>query len=259
MRHHEKYSMAEEEIDDRSVRESDVCANIKNFDRNQPTEEADTDEDSEGYVQMQPCTDPKIPKQSQSSATTRRMSCYKCLAEGLGLLCVFLLAMTTGLYMKHTSEKDQLISSYRRLTAERNQLQAEISAIRGNCESPCPTGWVYFHCNCYYLSSLEKTWVEARETCRSTEADLVTINSREEQVFINKLNKSSWIGLQRAENGWEWVDNTVLSNESWRLLQPDNNTENCVMSIPDLSNSTFAWQGTRCDSNLSFYCEKSAY
>uniref|UniRef100_A0A668A745 C-type lectin domain-containing protein n=1 Tax=Myripristis murdjan TaxID=586833 RepID=A0A668A745_9TELE len=46
----------------------------------------------------------------------------------------------------------------------------------------CPDGWTKFSSSCYFISSESKNWEESRQDCLRREADLVIINSREEQV-----------------------------------------------------------------------------
>ncbi|KAI9525338.1 hypothetical protein NQZ68_005883 [Dissostichus eleginoides] len=43
-------------------------------------------------------------------------------------------------------------------------------------------GWVYFNHSFYYISAIRKSWKESRDDCQQRDADLIIINSKEEQV-----------------------------------------------------------------------------
>ncbi|XP_054881135.1 NKG2-D type II integral membrane protein-like [Poeciliopsis prolifica] len=63
----------------------------------------------------------------------------------------------------------------------------------------------------YYISSTMTTWNKSRNYCLGRGADLVTINSREEQNFLRRLRHKVWIGLMKKAGEWEWVDGTRLN------------------------------------------------
>ena len=49
----------------------------------------------------------------------------------------------------------------------------------------CHTEGQKVGCSCYYRSTEWKTWEESRAECLKTAADLVVINSKEEQVSLS--------------------------------------------------------------------------
>ncbi|XP_041936867.1 CD209 antigen-like isoform X1 [Alosa sapidissima] len=103
-----------------------------------------------------------------------------------------------------TKERDQLLSSNSNLMRERDRLQNIIDQV------PCPRGWKLYG-KCYLISSSAKTWSEARQDCQAMGADLVTIDSEEEQAYISGLGRWGWIGLQRRGTSWTWVNGRPLS------------------------------------------------
>lgn len=56
----------------------------------------------------------------------------------------------------------------------------------------CPSGWV-FHRKCYHISYTARNWTEARKACQAMGADLVTIESKDEQVRLKKINIYTFI------------------------------------------------------------------
>ena len=47
---------------------------------------------------------------------------------------------------------------------------------------PCSLGWTKFQSSCYYVSVIKTDWSKSRQFCRTKNADLLVISSREEQV-----------------------------------------------------------------------------
>ncbi|KAI4877780.1 hypothetical protein NFI96_017294, partial [Prochilodus magdalenae] len=162
------------------------------------------------------------------------------LATGcLGLLCVLLLATITVLWFKFTIERDQLQTSNTNLTLQRDQLQtsyANLTVERDQLQTQrdefetlfCELerlikdpGWRYFNCSFYYISTEKKSWCESRQYCTERGADLVMIDSREEQDFINRLrgDRTAWIGLiySYTKGGWRWVDGSSVTTGTEEL------------------------------------------
>ncbi|XP_067106280.1 C-type lectin domain family 12 member B-like [Osmerus mordax] len=120
-----------------------------------------------------------------------------------------------------TRERDQLQTSYTDLTRVRDQLNASNTILtrerndlrRRLCEGL--DGWRRFGCSFYYVSTVDKNWNDSRQDCIGRGADLVIINSREEQDFLNNLKKTVWIGLTDTvtEGTFIWVDGTPLTTK----------------------------------------------
>ncbi|XP_071263136.1 CD209 antigen-like protein E isoform X3 [Salvelinus alpinus] len=127
------------------------------------------------------------------------------------------------------------------------------------------TGWNKFESCWYFVSTKRKTWSESRMDCLERGADLVIINSREEQRFLFSLNKGVWIGLtdNKTEGSWKWVDGTPLNTSYWGSNQPSkagghstNQEKDCVelQGVQDQPEKT--WNYLKCDKKLNWICEK---
>ncbi|XP_024142983.1 C-type lectin domain family 17, member A [Oryzias melastigma] len=125
----------------------------------------------------------------------------------------------------------------------------------------CPAEWIRFGSSCYFFSGESKFWDAARKFCRAREADLVVINSNDENTFVSALKKESvWIGLsdEASEGTWKWVDGSSLTLEFWRHGQPDNHDdrygeENCGHIRNGFPGQ---WNDLTCYTSLQFICEK---
>uniref|UniRef100_A0A669DM47 C-type lectin domain-containing protein n=1 Tax=Oreochromis niloticus TaxID=8128 RepID=A0A669DM47_ORENI len=119
--------------------------------------------------------------QTLSANITRK--CLKAAAVTLGVLYLLTLSGVFIRYILSSLEKDQLQRTYENLHNNHSQLQNELKKLQekiaGMC---CPEGWKRFGCSCYYKSTERKKWDESRTECLNREADLVVINSKEEQV-----------------------------------------------------------------------------
>uniref|UniRef100_A0A3Q3BQ00 C-type lectin domain-containing protein n=1 Tax=Haplochromis burtoni TaxID=8153 RepID=A0A3Q3BQ00_HAPBU len=113
----------------------------------------------------------------------------------------------------------------------------------------------------YQISSEQKSWEESRRDCLKKGSDLMIINSREEQNFVNKFKKHLWIGLtdSETEGTWRWVDGTQMSSTSyWNSGEPNGGrNENC--GEIKTYNSENSWNDESCSNAKFWICEKRSH
>ncbi|XP_062865235.1 uncharacterized protein LOC134327083 [Trichomycterus rosablanca] len=178
-----------------------------------------------------------------------------------------------------TAEKQNFLSSDQNLTEERKQLERRYQILKeekveiiNNFKNLTERntkllrtyedvlkkfGWKEFGTSYYYISTVVKTWAESRQYCRERGADLVIINSREEQEFMKNLNIDTWIGLsdKLSEGGWKWVDGSALTTEFWMNGEPNNaGNEDCAV-LNVLSGAPNNWNDVSCSSRNKLICE----
>uniref|UniRef100_W5LD21 C-type lectin domain-containing protein n=1 Tax=Astyanax mexicanus TaxID=7994 RepID=W5LD21_ASTMX len=157
-------------------------------------------------------------------------------------------------YTNLAAERDQLQTSNTNLTAERDQLQTEK-------ENGHQEGWIYFSSSIYYISTEKKIYSESRQYCRERGSDLLIINSREEQDFINmwRNGQQAWIGLKRDTEGvWKWVDGSELITGFWKDGEPNNPKGHCVTTGLG-SDAAKNWVNNPCYHQFVWICEKRMF
>ncbi|XP_026156704.1 CD209 antigen-like protein A [Mastacembelus armatus] len=185
----------------------------------------------------------------------------------LGVLCLLMMVGIISLSIRLTLENNNLSSSYSILekktadmAANNSQLQEEVKKLKDKIEGTwCPEGWTRFGCSCYFKFTQEKYWSDSRTDCLNKGADLVSINSKEEQEFVTKLNVKgqSWIGLRTVQEGststWKWVDGSALT-ETFRATGHGNPTSGYYASCCDQQGK---WtQSYYYDNKKTWICEK---
>ncbi|XP_055081464.1 hepatic lectin-like [Periophthalmus magnuspinnatus] len=153
-----------------------------------------------------------------------------------------------------------------------------------NHVAPCGKDWELHGTKCYYFSphSAKLPWNESRVMCQWLNGDLVTIESREEQVFLDaKLQTlmsdhfdKFWIGLtdSESEGRWMWTDGSPLNQSLafWvdddKNKEPDNWTEedpdgeDCVrMGRSAFMGELSCWYDRSCKKKHRSICEKRAH
>ncbi|XP_049441386.1 CD209 antigen-like [Epinephelus fuscoguttatus] len=156
-------------------------------------------------------------------------------------------------------ENQQLQTNYSSLVTIRDQLERKINKLTAK---PCQAGWRKFDISCYFVSTLTRNWTMSRNACIAEGADLVVIDSREEQEFVNGLlqvDQNAWIGLTDSleEGTWMWVDGTPLTTGFWQPGQPNsfNGNQDCG-EIVQKSVGMGEWNDDGCFSQQLWICEK---
>nr|XP_056719505.1 asialoglycoprotein receptor 1-like [Euleptes europaea] len=160
--------------------------------------------------------------------------------------------------------KKRLESLLAILQQDSNLLSCQLVELQSNGSKSgcCPKGWVVHQESCYWVSRLQRPWMEAKRDCERKDSHLVVINSPEEKKFVDQLRRSSymWIGLTDADGSWKWVDGTgyTVHSEDWGDGQPDHwyghglrGGEDCVHTFPD-----GRWNDNHCSRSFAWMCEK---
>uniref|UniRef100_A0A2K5LUG8 Natural killer cells antigen CD94 n=1 Tax=Cercocebus atys TaxID=9531 RepID=A0A2K5LUG8_CERAT len=122
---------------------------------------------------------------------------WRLISGTLGIICLSLMA-TLGILLKNYSD----------------------------CCS-CHEKWVGYRCNCYFISSEEKTWKESRHFCASQKSSLLQLQNRDELDFMSSSHHFYWIGLSYSEEhaAWLWENGSALSQHlfpSFETFKPKN-------------------------------------
>uniref|UniRef100_G3NRY5 C-type lectin domain-containing protein n=1 Tax=Gasterosteus aculeatus TaxID=69293 RepID=G3NRY5_GASAC len=126
----------------------------------------------------------------------------------------------------------------------------------------CPMFWYSFNGRCYKYVATSVSWADAEIRCVADGANLVSIHSLQEQMFVENLIKNfdpaygrTWIGLSdiHKEGAWMWSDGSKVDYTYWGPGEPNNSRgrEHCV-EINDPG--TVKWNDHFCSYNVPFVC-----
>ncbi|XP_062393707.1 C-type lectin domain family 4 member E-like isoform X2 [Sardina pilchardus] len=137
------------------------------------------------------------------------------------------------------------------------------------CSGHCQKGWVYYQSSCYlflyYQSYLNwKNWAEGDADCTARGSHLVTIDTADEQAFINNHTKyyyDEWhgyfIGLSNIQDKWQWVNGSELKGGYWTTGRPIIQYGSCVASMPS-TDPMKSWKNVECYMKNRWICEMEA-
>ncbi|XP_049426113.1 CD209 antigen-like protein E [Epinephelus fuscoguttatus] len=188
---------------------------------------------------------------SRGTAAVPVRRLYRVVGVSFGLLFILQAALNISLRLYSSDSKTpDTEASCTNLIQETAKLKRELTDFDYYLQQ----GWVYFRHSFYFVSTTTKSWQDSRDDCLQRGADLVIINSKEEQNFIGKFGRVLWIGLTEREamGIWKWVDGTPLTESYWKPGEPNDflgNTEDCV----EMEDS---WNDIPCKNQNFWICEK---
>ncbi|XP_017295588.1 natural killer cells antigen CD94 [Kryptolebias marmoratus] len=237
---------------------------------------------------------------SENKRKAHIFSLHRLVLVSLGIICIILASVIISLSISFTykhrrqnmtftmqnlklqAENEALKRRTEELVRERDQLNWTIGVIlqydnfpvKEHCPQksckPCLDDWVLFQSNCYLFTNHDyysqwKNWEKSREFCQEQKADLVVIESLEEQEFINNHTTEYsdpkhgyWIGLRDKSmmETWTWVDGSNVTVMFWSAEQPAYRSS-CALSNPHADPSS-TWVKQGCDMRNRWICEGRA-
>ncbi|KAB5518549.1 hypothetical protein PHYPO_G00167340 [Pangasianodon hypophthalmus] len=161
------------------------------------------------------------------------------------------------------TENNQLQTRYNTLTIERDQFQQDNSELNSAISK---LGWRFFTSSIYNIFTEKKHWDDSRKYCTDRGADLVIINSREEQEFISKYfgSTEAWIGLtdSKTEGEFKWVDGKPLTTAFWWDGEPNDyrHNEDCAVTGYSYAKSNIStWADYPCNRSVVGICEMKIF
>ncbi|XP_003965756.2 CD209 antigen-like protein 2 isoform X1 [Takifugu rubripes] len=237
---------------------------------------------------------PENPSEKREGGHLQPLLCV--LAAALGIVCVILVSVIImlsnrigavkseqeGEIKNFTTQVLQLGRKTEEIARDRDQLnwtlgvilQYDVFLVNVHCPQrvckPCEYGWIRFKSNCYLFEESTyyynwRSWEGSRKKCNEMTADLVMIESLEEQEFINNYTKGYnddahgyWIGLSNNNiNGtWMWINGSNFTVEYWQTQQPGYKVS-CALTLPK-AKPLANWGKAACDMRNRWICKKKA-
>ncbi|XP_068509948.1 C-type lectin domain family 2 member L-like isoform X2 [Anas acuta] len=113
---------------------------------------------------------------------------------------------------------------------------------------PCPDDWLYYKRKCYYHSGSVADWNSSQKFCSDFGASLAVIDHPQDLEFIVYRMRTIdfWIGLQKTENKFFWVNGESLNTNLFHVNISDDG--DCVHI-----NSAFV-STKKCSSQRNWLC-----
>uniref|UniRef100_A0A8C1UE60 Zmp:0000000924 n=1 Tax=Cyprinus carpio TaxID=7962 RepID=A0A8C1UE60_CYPCA len=195
----------------------------------------------------------KPPPHQQTGSDSLKIRNYRAAVVCLFLLCVLLLTAVIVLCVQIYTNN----TNYTKLTEQKKKELIDQLSKLGKTDQ-----WIFYQFSFYYMSNETKNWTESRQDCLKKEADLIIINSSEEQDFVknNTVNREFWIGVNDSdvEGRWKWVDGSNLTSGFWASREPNGGREeNCAVTYLIEHPTLLGWLDVKCNNAYQWICEKS--
>ncbi|XP_028281028.1 uncharacterized protein LOC114448325 [Parambassis ranga] len=152
-------------------------------------------------------------------------------------------------------------------------LEYDVFPVNTHCPHkvcrPCLDGWLHFQSKCLLISKSPhysgwRNWQSSQDHCRQSRAELVVIESQEEQEFINNHTEryhderhGYWIGLSNKSptEAWTWVDGSNVTVSFWKTQRAASML--CGLSLPH-ADPLANWHQEGCSMKNRWICQTRA-
>ena len=112
----------------------------------------------------------------------------------------------------------------------------------------------------YGISQNKLPWNDAKTSCENVGGQLVSINTKDEQDFVETLLRfaaleNHWIGAHKVDDLWQWVDGEVLEYDNWDPGEPNGNADTAQIYYGNGNDKDFHWDDT--PGTFYYICEWS--
>ncbi|KAK6181672.1 hypothetical protein SNE40_009482 [Patella caerulea] len=130
------------------------------------------------------------------------------------------------------------------------------------CYSGCPSGFFRHNSSCYVVPRVLVTWGQAVVYCRALNSELLTIETEDEQTFLQKEmlkhhGENFWLAATDlvVEGEWRWANTmSPVLLTFWKPGQPDD--IHTAVDGDCVTFGTTGWSDHHCESVQSFVCER---
>ncbi|XP_058265357.1 C-type lectin domain family 4 member M-like isoform X4 [Hemibagrus wyckioides] len=213
------------------------------------------------FCNFGPYADAKVCAESKEEVTTdvyRRVRLYKMISAVFIILSLLLLAVVLALAMKLNVKSPESAES--KFICEQCQTTCPPpKIIPAGCQCcECEEDWEKFENSCYFFSETRLNWQESREECQKQGGDLVVINNKEVQEFLNEYgNVRYWIGLHYSEEQrWMWINNTASTQSYWSHGPPNPGSQSSCALLNGGGSDLNNWSSDKCTVYSQYICQR---